>query len=493
MKKHNLETYSKKNRSTYIKVFWAICSFILIVTLIPSCQDDKWTQEDDNKYINDWIYEAMSFYYFWNNEIPKNTDKTQYPTKYFESLLYKRNTLAGDRFSWIQPNYLELVNSLNGVSSDIGFEYYKTRLSNSQIVFLVAYVKQNSDAEKQGLKRGDIITAIDNKTINEDNESFILSTNLNNYKLSVSNYTDNTTKELNIKVNRSFAENPIYLSNTYEIDGKKIGYIVYNLFSSDSGNSSYEYDKKLADIFDQFNTSGVNYLILDLRYNPGGSVATCTNIASALVKNRNSDDVFISYLFNDQYAYLLEKEYGDRNMKEYFQDNITSNNTTIRNIPKLGDNLNHLYILTGTYTASASELLINGLKPYLGTNISTIGEKTTGKNMASLSIYKTYDPKNKWGLQPLVAKVANKENQSDYIEGIAPNIEISDFDSSLKLKQLGDVDEPLLANAIAEITGKDIIRQKSNIFVNKIGSSLDKKIENSIILLSNDKIIELDK
>lgn len=473
----------------YIKRYTTFITFFLAVVIIASsCQDEEWTESDNNKYINNWIYESMSFYYFWNNELPTNSDKSQYSTKYFESLLYQRNTATGDRFSWIQPNYLELVDLLSGVSSDIGFEYYKIKLSASQVIFLVTYVKQNSDAEKKGIKRGDIITAVNNQIINENNQSSILFDNSSSYELSISNYTDNTTKTLNIKVNYSFAENPILLSKTYEIGGKKIGYIVYNLFTSDNGDNSYEYDKKLADIFDQFNTSGVNYLIFDLRYNLGGSVQTCTNLASALVKNRNSNDVFTSYIFNDKYADLLEKEYGDRNMKEYFQENITNNNTVIRTIPKLGDNLNHIYVLTGAYTASASEMLINGLKPYIGTNITTIGEKTMGKNMASISIYKTYDPKNKWGIQPLVAKVGNKNNESNYSQGIVPNIEVPDYDSTLELKQLGDINEPLLANAIAEITKKDIIRQKSNIFVNRIGSSLDKKKEKNAILISNEKL-----
>lgn len=494
MKKKSPEKYSNYNLSINSKLWLALATFLSIVTITSSCKDDDWTQTDDNKYINNWIYESMSFYYFWNDELPINSDKSEYPTEYFKSLLYKRNTPTGDRFSWIQPNYLELINSLNGVSSDIGFEYDIVKISNNDLAFLVKYVKQNSNAEKQGLKRGDLITKVNETNINENNYDLILSANSpNNYKLAISNFTDNTTKVLNIIPNSSFAENPIYISKTYNIEGKKIGYLMYNFFAPDNGNNSYEYDQKVADILDDFNTQGVNYLVLDLRYNLGGSIQSCTNIASALVKNRNTNDVFISYLFNEKYGDLLEKEYGDRNMKEYFGDNIMNNNTIVKRIPKLGDNLNHVYILTTSNTTSSSEIIINGLKPYLESNITTIGERTIGKNMASISIYESYDPKNKWGIQPLVAKVANKNNQSDYIQGITPDIEVSEYDATLKLKQLGDTDEPLLANAIAEITGKSRTRQKSNIFVNKIGTSLDKKKEKSLILLPNDKKIERDK
>jgi carboxyl-terminal processing protease len=110
---------------------------------------------------------------------------------------------------------------------------------------------------------------------------------------------------------------------------------------------------------------------------------------------------------------------------------------------------NRVYILTGSRTASASELIINGLKPFM--DVYLVGDTTIGKNVASISIYDDQDPENKWGMQPIVAKLFNSQGQSDYSHGFIP--QIIDHDNSLYLYPLGDAREALLSKAIEQITG----------------------------------------
>ncbi|NNK18563.1 MAG: carboxyl-terminal protease, partial [Maribacter sp.] len=114
-------------------------------------------------------------------------------------------------------------------------------------------------------------------------------------------------------------------------------------------------------------------------------------------------------------------------------------------------------------SASASELIINGLAPYI--DVVHIGTTTVGKNQGSITFVDDFEngnfydpdredqinPNNQWGLQPIVSTVENAAGFSDYVDGLVPDIELREDITNLGV--LGDVNEPLLARAIQEITG----------------------------------------
>src|SRR5690606_25817068 len=77
-------------------------------------------------------------------------------------------------------------------------------------------------------------------------------------------------------------------------------------------------------------------------------------------------------------------------------------------------NLHQVHILTSPSTASASELVINGLRPYI--NVIQIGETTTGKNVGSITLYDSANfrkegasPAHKYAMQPIVLKIVNRD------------------------------------------------------------------------------------
>src|SRR5690606_12905896 len=125
--------------------------------------------------------------------------------------------------------------------------------------------------------------------------------------------------------------------------------------------------------------------------------------------------------------------------------------------------LSRVYILATNGSASASELVINGLAPYV--QVIHIGETTRGKNEFSITLVDDrqgsyiYDPdrvgqinpKNEWGLQPLVGRNENADGFYDYTNGLAPDIALEEDLTNLGV--LGEVSEPLLARALQEITG----------------------------------------
>ncbi|MDR0823676.1 MAG: hypothetical protein LBN74_01175, partial [Prevotella sp.] len=343
---------------------------------------------------------------------------------------------------------------------------YLLENNKSDVVFIVTYVKKGTKAESSNLKRGDVINKVNGVSLNTSNYSGALYANKSDYKLEGLNFSGVITVEPTAKYN----ENPIYIEKVITEGTTKIGYIVYNQFVMDNDDGTYVYDKQLADIFTKYNNENISYLVLDLRYNGGGYTSCATNIASALVPNRDTKKIFYYSQFNSVVDAYAKKEFSakeyDTFINNYFKDNIEKtdskgNVTILGAIPNYGNKLNKLYILAGKYTASASELVINGLLPFMKDKIVLIGETTYGKNVGSFTITDEDNKNNKWGMQPIVFKSFNQLNQSDYANGFTPGIQVqgtvvNEFSGILTngLKALGDKDETLLAYAIADATGK---------------------------------------
>jgi C-terminal processing protease CtpA/Prc len=122
-----------------------------------------------------------------------------------------------------------------------------------------------------------------------------------------------------------------------------------------------------------------------------------------------------------------------------------------------------VYIIATNRSASASELLINGLAPHI--NVVLIGNTTTGKNVGSITVYDYIDnegnknPNHTYAMQPIVLKIANSVGFADYANGLDPDIELRERASNLGV--LGTPSEPLLSVALSQIsgTGKYIIPQ----------------------------------
>ncbi len=419
-------------------------------------------QVSNAKYVNEWIYKNMNIYYLWNNKIPKSPNYSLNPKDFFGSLLnsYNQSTNPeGDRFSWIQESYVDLLNSLGGVTSDeIGFDFTLIPVDEAETHYyaLVLYTKLGTDALAKGIKRGRFITKINGQNITAQNyKSLFSGTGTKTLSMAdwVYNSSDNKyhltiSDDVTISMHKNFAENPIYLDSVYTINDKKIGYLVYNFFARDKGDKSYTYDKQLINTLERIQSKGATEMVLDLRYNGGGAVSSAIALASALVKNRSTSNVFGVSQYNALVDSELKKEYGADYNKDYFVDKIQTSETQSISVPSL--NFSRLHVLVGRGSASASELVINGLKPYM--DVVLIGRKTYGKNVGSISLYEKNDPKNKWGMQPIIVKYYNSAGQSEYTSGFAPNFEVNEFEN-LFFYQFGDTDDPLLNKAIANITG----------------------------------------
>ena len=449
----------------------------MIVTLlaIQGCRKND-PVSGEYKEINEWILDNMSFWYLWNTQIPRRTDQSLHPADYFESLLYK----AEDKFSWIQEDFTELMKYLSGVTTEAGYEFelFLIKEGSNQVIGYITYIKPGTPAKTAGLKRGDYFTSINGTAITTGNYQNLIRQMSETHTIGKVDPITGQTTTVSLPV-IEYEENPIFLDTIYNIQSKKIGYFVYNLFARDSERNGITYEKEMNDLFGKYQTQDVDELIIDLRYNSGGTVVTAEALAS-MISNRSSSEIMGYELYNSLVDKELIKLYGKDYNITYFPDYIVKFNGsgTVTERVKINKlpNLKQVYLIVTNRSASASELLINCLQPFM--DVILVGKTTYGKNVGSITIYETDEEKQKtntWGLQPIISKFENSRHFSDYGNGFKPNIESDEFDFEIEMLELGNIDEVMLSDAINHIFGiKSPKRKNAALKPKNVGSSLDR-------------------
>jgi carboxyl-terminal processing protease len=439
--------------------------FILLLLLLITAQACQKDQDDTivgsssstaNLEVQNFIWKGLNQYYLWQTDVANLADNrfanqaaldaflTNYkvPQNLFDAL---RVSPTIDRFSWMVDDYVTLEQSLQGITKNNGVEFglsYKPN-STTEVFGYVRYIIPGSDASTKDIRRGEIFTAVNGTPLTTTNyQSLLFGTN-DNYTLNMADY-NGTTFSSNGKTvqltKTTLSENPILIKNVITVGAKKIGYLMYNGFYAD-------FDSQLNAAFGDFKTQGITDLVLDLRYNSGGSVRTATYLAS-MITGQFTGKVFAKQQWNTKINSYFETN-DPNGLRNFFTDKIGS--TPINSV-----NMSKVYILTTKSSASASELVINGLKPHI--NVVQIGDVTTGKNVGSVTLYDSPDfsatnrnPKHKYAMQPIVLKIVNSDGFGDYFNGLTPTHELKETISTFGV--LGDVNEPLLKLAIAKITG----------------------------------------
>lgn len=428
----------------------------IAVFIFQSCQDNDDVAPSANLEVQDFIWKGLNQYYLWQPDVPNLGDDrfaNQNALNSFLSGYSKPETLFDalrvnesiDRFSWIVDNYLELEGQLQGTSKNNGVEFGLSYMpgSTTEIFGYVKYIIANSDAATKNIKRGDFFTAVNGTKITLNNYNSLLFGANENYTLNLADYNGTTIVGNGKSVSLTktiLTENPILVNKVITSGSHKIGYLMYNAFYAD-------FDTKLNDAFGELKSAGITDLVLDLRYNSGGSILSATRLAS-MITGQFTGKVFAKQQWNPKIQAFFEKE-DPNSLNNYFTDKISS--TPINSV-----NMNRVYILTANGTASASELVINGLKPHI--DVVQIGDVTVGKNVGSVTVYDSPDftdekrnPNHKYAMQPIVLKIVNSAGFGDYFNGLQPNYTLKETLSTLGT--LGDTAEPLLSAAISKITG----------------------------------------
>ncbi len=433
---------------------------LLVFLLCYSCFEDN----DDNlspastSSINDFIWRGLNFFYLYKADTPELADDAFATSDEYNTFLNSYDTPESffaflksnqDRFSILVDDYIALENALGGTTETNGMEFglvfYPDGSGN--VFGYVRYVLPNTSASQNNLQRGMVFNTIDGQQLTENNFSSLLASS--SYSIGLADFDGQTvtpTGESIALLKEQYTENPVHIAETLDINGQKIGYLMYNAFTN-------EFDPQLNAAFGQFQADGVTDLVIDLRYNGGGSVETAVDLGS-MITGQFSGDIF----YTEQWNADRQVDFASAGL---FNTSI-SNGDGINSL-----NLNEVYFLTSRRSASASELVINGLDAHI--NTVKVGDTTTGKFQASFLLYDApaptfsrtqANPNHTYAMLPLVFKTANKNGVTDFVDGLVPDVLVEEDFSNLGV--LGDPTEPLLAAAIAEITGVPAPRPRAS-------------------------------
>lgn len=394
----------------------------LVITyalFIPSCSKDAPKPSIEQRWSKE-IYDNMKKIYLWNDALPSSFAPSKYATAedaldYLIGLkINPRTNEAIDRYS-----FLDKIGNLSTeigqglTNGDYGFMILADANAQGQPSFFVNYVYANSSAGKAGVKRTYEIIAIngssdvhpgitpDGKHLDTKSTGFIKVINALFYSQSAKitfRRPDGTRLETTLTT-EAYTKNSILFEKVYS--DNKIGYIVFNQFLGKPAIT------ELNAVIEKFQSENLKHVIIDLRYNGGGDVATCTHLSNLLAPSSANGSVMFKYRMNS----ILMSQEDPSSLVTYFKKTNTLEPESI-------------YFIVGGNTASASELLINNLRPYYQGKLFLIGSKTYGKPCGfwatPIGYTKNQAIKEGYDLYAVSFESVNANDEGDYYLGMQP-------------------------------------------------------------------------
>lgn len=396
----------------------------------PTNPDRDNPEDSEEDLLKDSVYLYTYYVYLWQDALPG-----QFATRSYSAAEGVLEALKGyakdpegqpyDRFSFLDRQGSVSDEIEEGKLGNFGLD---VRYHNENDLY-IKRVYPNSPAGKAGIERGWKVEAINGQTqldaasLEADNFAFLWDAlEASSIELKLKKPGGEVVEK---NLNRTtFRIEPILFDKVYDKGGKKVGYFVFDSFiATETLQGSDSYVKQQLDaLFQDFSSAGVTEVIVDLRYNGGGAVATAEYLSNLLVPSSGNGQAMYSYVFND---WLKEDGYDEIFAPVKFEKTNSLSPTRI-------------YFLVTEGTASASELLINNLKPYV--DVKLIGEDHTyGKPVGFFPIT-IFDV----DLYAISFKTENADKQSDYFHGMEVDKSVSED----VRKNWGDEDESMLAQAL---------------------------------------------
>lgn len=431
---------------------YKFCAVVMLLLLVGCSKSENPAPEsgisDEEKKLNlakEFVYVYTKDAYLWNSVIPASItiESADTPEALLDKMMYK----PLDKWSYVSDNSESEMDQFQGVSTTYGYSLALYQFSNTNDLFaVVKFVYEGSPARKAGIKRGDIILTLNGSKITDDNYLnlyYSASMQIGMGKLMDGNTIGLSGVTYNLVAQKMY-EDPVLVAKVIDKGSKKVGYLAYAGFYAESHD-------KLVEVFTDFKTKGVTDLVIDLRYNPGGNALTPPFLASLFAPSAavRGGKVFLSQIWNDTYTKYFAQQKEDLNI--YFEKDIPVNL-----------DLNRVYLLTTSGTASASEAVISGLMPYM--DVVKIGTKSHGKYCAAALLHPTdsngeiIEDIENWLLSLVIYKFVNTAGFTDFVDGIDVDYEVAD-DLLRSVYPLGDERDPHLAKALSLITG---VKSKAN-------------------------------
>lgn len=416
-----------------MKTFRNLLLIALVIVTATACKKNKDSNTSQADKIKDTTIEYAREIYLWYDKIPASFNARNYsdPNAIMQAIraysIEPGFTAPVDRWSFA-VDQAEWDDVSGGVAMDFGLNAFFYTSSDLR----VRLVEPNSPAGLAGIKRGWRFTKVN--TITDITTARASELQAAIYGSTSANFTfqkpDGGSVDITLNA-ASYNSKPLYLDSVYTVGAKKVGYMVYNSFLGNKEETLNGFQR----ISNRFSAANVDDVVIDLRYNSGGYVDLQQALANYLVPTAGNGGVMMKTQYNNKYSRF--------------------NETT--NYTKKGSlNLSRIFFIVSNSTASASELLINNLKPYIS-NVYILGpSKSYGKPVGYGPIEVGTDY-----IFPVSFRSVNKNNEGNYFDGFALSNQVTDGLN----KELGDVEEACLANALKYIgTGSFRVRSAEEQF-----------------------------
>lgn len=389
--------------------------------------DDASAEKKLNSTLNSYMHQRLQQEYLWEQYNALEVDLSMDYKEFLSAHLLKLGDInvedggvyratspdRGKRFIYSNIQEIEPVTKAVETHS-LGFgPFFSSVISPAQGVvgLSVSFVHQGSPAWAAGMKRGDTIYSVNGVTLTEDNyRSYMTAL----YYSPSGSYTfgfirdADVTKKYEVSVATDiYRYNPVLYSAVMKEGSNVIGYLVLENFDLDA-------QEFIVDIIQQFKDNAITDLILDLRFNPGGAVAQSRYLASAIAGASHLDDIFVNVEFRGSKKQAWKFRGGPND-----EDGLGI-------APDLG--LKRLYVIGSENTASASELIINGLRG-IDFPVYLYGSRTEGKNVGMTTTLVTADER-RFLFSPITFRVANARGERDYPDGFVPDVIVNNQNSN---------------------------------------------------------------
>jgi C-terminal peptidase prc len=362
---------------------------------------------------NLWVRDALNSYYYWYRFLPPtgsvNPASFNSPEAYLDAVRYRP---IDNSYSYITS---AAANDAFYSDSQVIKYGFTQQVGTADIRVLEVW--SGSPAEDAGLQRGDRILQVNGQSV----ATLVASGGLGaafgadvvGTTASIVFEKPNGEQRRAQMTKRVVTIPTVSLTRVVELDGRRVGYLFFRNFVRPSTEA-------LNEAFRSLREAGATELVLDLRYNGGGLVDVAVHLASLVGGVATGGQVMMTYSHSDRAA--------------------TLNKTTRFENPEQALNLQRLVAITTRSSASASELVINALRPYI--EVVVIGDTTYGKPVGQYGI--TFCDKV---LAAVSFTLRNANDEGDYFDGLAPTCAAPDDWSH----QLGDTAEGSFAEALTYI------------------------------------------
>lgn len=429
-----------------MRCLW-LCAAIFAAAGLTSCKDEPTDELPGGGTVNEWVFDVMQKRYLWNEEVRGLEPDYGLGYKQFLNGILEGVAAQGDANHddghWEngrrQYFYSRIDGPDEGVRSfsvcvsevaETGFTPRYGYLSEEPYVggFLVELVTPGSPAAEAGLRRGMIVTEVDGVGFTKDmplEEVTLLFNKViygQNVRCKVSDvHVDPVSRTFELKPlpdvtfsAATYTEPVIYEKKCIEDGEHKIAYLLYMGFEK-------EYDRELIEAFREFRAFGATELVLDLRYNGGGHVVSSALLGTMIAGREYEGEVYAKLTYNAERTAKGEEGVYRIGRKETPDGEYEPIREGLADDTALG--LKRVFILATVNTASASELLVNGLRG-LGIEVDLIGMTTNGKNVGMEGYEGAKVQNRSYDFYPITFYSENRLGFRDYADGFAPDVKL---------------------------------------------------------------------